>query len=216
MRNYLMLLGWAPSGDREIVPWSVIEQEYRLEDVNHAPAFFDVKKLRAFNGEYIRALSAEEFRAVCTPWLLGTDTIAPPPWDPAAFDPATFAAVAPLAQTRIAVLSEIVEYVDFLFLDQPAIDEASWAKAMKEGADELLAAAAGAFAAVDAWAADPLRAALERVGEERGLKLGKTQAPVRVAVTGRSVGLPLFESIEVLGRDRTLDRLRAARNLLSG
>jgi glutamyl-tRNA synthetase len=215
MRNYLMLLGWAPSGDREIVPWSVIEQEYRLEDVNHAPAFFDVKKLRAFNGEYIRALSAEEFAAVCTPWLLGTDTIAPPPWDPAAFDPAAFAAVAPLAQTRIPVLSEIVEYVDFLFLDQPVIDEASWAKAMKEGAAELLAAAAGAFAAVDAWAAEPLRAALERVGEERGLKLGKTQAPVRVAVTGRSVGLPLFESIEVLGRERTLARLAAARDRLA-
>ena len=59
MRNYLMLLGWAPSGDREIVPWSVIEEEFRLEYVNPSPAFFDEKKLRAFNGEYIRALSAE-------------------------------------------------------------------------------------------------------------------------------------------------------------
>ena len=59
MRNYLMLLGWAPSGDREIVPWSVIEEEFRLEDVNPSPAFFDEKKLRAFNGEYIRALSVE-------------------------------------------------------------------------------------------------------------------------------------------------------------
>jgi glutamyl-tRNA synthetase len=215
MRNYLMLLGWAPSGDREIVPWSVIEQEYRLEEVNHAPAFFDVKKLRAFNGEYLRALSAEEFTAVCAPWLAGTNTIPPPPWDPAAFDSAAFAAVAPLAQTRISVLSEIVDYVDFLFLDQPVIDEASWAKAMKEGAAELLSAAAAAFAAVDIWAAEPLRAALERVGEERGLKLGKTQAPVRVAVTGRSVGLPLFESIEVLGRERTLARLAAARDRLS-
>ena len=57
MRNYLMLLGWAPSGDREIVPWSVIEDEFRLEEVNPSPAFFDVKKLRAFNGDYIRALA---------------------------------------------------------------------------------------------------------------------------------------------------------------
>src|SRR3982751_3491267 len=138
MRNYLMLLGWAPSGDREIVPWSVIEQEYRLEEVSHAPAFFDVKKLRAFNGDYIRALAPEEFTAVCAPWLMGTDTIPAPPWDPAAFDSAVFATVAPLAQTRIAVLSEIVDYVDFLFLDQPATDEASWAKSMKEGAAEIL------------------------------------------------------------------------------
>ena len=122
--------------------------------------------------------------------------------------------MAPLAQTRIAVLSEIVDYVDFLFLEQPAIDEASWAKAMKEGAASLLSAAADAFAALDVWTAETLRAALERVGEERGLKLGKTQAPVRVAVTGRSIGLPLFESIEVLGRERTLARLAAARDRL--
>src|SRR3954454_8818478 len=63
MKNYLMLLGWAPSGDREIVPWSLIEEEFRLEEVNTSPAFFDEKKLRAFNGEYIRALSVEEFVA---------------------------------------------------------------------------------------------------------------------------------------------------------
>jgi glutamyl-tRNA synthetase len=211
MRNYLMLLGWAPTGDREIVPWSVVEDESRLEDVNHSPAFFDVKKLRAFNGEYIRALAEEEFVAACSPWLTGTATIPAPPWPAERFDPALFAAAAPLAQTRIAVLGEIVEYVDFLFLDEPVTDEASWAKAMKENAPALLDAAHAAFAAEPVWAAEPLKAALERVGEQHGLKLGKTQAPVRVAVTGRSVGLPLFESLEVLGRERTLARLAAAR-----
>ena len=214
MRNYLMLLGWAPSGDREIVPWSVIEEEYRIEDVNHAPAFFDIKKLRAFNGDYIRALSRDEFTQVCAPWLTGTGTIPAPPWDPARFDSAVFAAVAPLAQTRIATLAEIVDYVDFLFLDEPIRDEASWAKAMKEGAGEILDAAGAAFAAVPEWTHEPLKAALEEVGAERGLKLGKTQAPVRVATTGRSVGLPLFESLEVLGRERTLARIAAARATL--
>jgi glutamyl-tRNA synthetase len=211
MRNYLMLLGWAPSGDREIVPWSVIEDEYRLEEVSHSPAFFDVKKLRAFNGDYIRALSPEEFAAVCAPWLGGTDTIAAPPWDPAAFDPDVFAAVAPLAQTRIAVLSEIVEYVDFLFLAEPVRDDASWLKVMKDQAPDILDATIAAFSTLDDWTAETLKVTLENIGLERGLKLGKTQAPVRVAVTGRSVGLPLFESIEVLGRDRTLARLTAAR-----
>jgi glutamyl-tRNA synthetase len=214
MKNYLMLLGWAPSGDREIVPWQVILDEYRLEEVNHAPAFFDVKKLRAFNGDYIRALAPEEFAAVCAPWLSGTDTIPAPPWRPEAFDVETFTAVAPLAQTRIAVLAEIVDYVDFLFLDEPVRDEASWAKAMKGDAAEILDATADAFGALDNWSAEPLKAALEEVGLARELKLGKTQAPVRVAVTGRSVGLPLFESLEVLGRERTLRRLRAARAAL--
>jgi glutamyl-tRNA synthetase len=211
MRNYLMLLGWAPSGDREIVPWSVIEQEFRLDEVNPSPAFFDEKKLRSFNGEYIRALDAEEFAAVCAPWLGGTDTIPAPPWRPEAFDAQVFAMVAPLAQTRIAVLSEIVANVDFLFLDEPVADEASWAKAMKEGAADLLDAATAAFGALESFTAEPLKAALEAVAAERGLKLGKAQAPIRVAVTGRTVGLPLFESIEVLGRDRTLARLSAAR-----
>jgi glutamyl-tRNA synthetase len=210
MRNYLMLLGWAPSGDREIVPWSVIEEEFRLEEVNPSPAFFDEKKLRAFNGEYIRALSVEAFIDACQPWLTGTGTIPAPPWNPADFDPKAFAAVAPLAQTRIAVLSEIVSNVDFLFLDQPSVDQAAWDKATKEGAGELLAAATAAFEAVPRWDADTLKATLEEVGAARGLKLGKAQAPVRVAVTGRSVGLPLFESLEVLGRERTLDRLAAA------
>jgi glutamyl-tRNA synthetase len=213
MRNYLMLLGWAPSGDREIVPWSEIEAEFKLEDVNHSPAFFDVKKLRAFNGEYIRALPPEDFAAVCAPWLGGTGTIPAPPWPAENFDSAVFAKVAPLAQTRIAVLSEIVDYVDFLFLDEPTRDDASWTKAMKEGSADILDAAASAFAALEDWSAEPLKAALEEIGVARGLKLGKTQAPVRVAVTGRSVGLPLFESIEVLGRDRTLARLAAARRM---
>ncbi|WP_446210839.1 glutamate--tRNA ligase [Micromonospora sp. IBSANI012] len=211
MRNYLMLLGWAPSGDREIVPWSVIEEEFRLEEVNASPAFFDEKKLRAFNGEYIRALPVDEFVAACQPWLTGTGTIAPPPWQPDEFDAEAFAAVAPLAQTRIAVLSEIVPNVDFLFLADPLIDEAAWAKAMKEGAAELLDAAIAAYEALESWDAESLKATLEAVGAERGLKLGKAQAPVRVAVTGRTVGLPLFESLEVLGRERTLARLLAAR-----
>jgi glutamyl-tRNA synthetase len=211
MRNYLMLLGWAPSGNREIVPWSVIEEEFRLEEVNPSPAFFDEKKLRAFNGEYIRALDAAAFSAACQPWLTGTETIPPPPWRPEDFDPAAFAAVAPLAQTRITVLSEIVPNVDFLFVPSPEIDEPSWAKAMKDGAADLLDAAAAAFAAQPSWDAESLKAALEAVGTARGLKLGKAQAPVRVAVTGRSVGLPLFESMVVLGKDRTLARIEAAR-----
>jgi glutamyl-tRNA synthetase len=85
---------------------------------------------------------------------------------------------------------------------------------MKGPAAEILDATVAAFEALPDWSAEPLKAALEQVGLDRELKLGKTQAPVRVAVTGRSVGLPLFESIEVLGRERTLARLRAARAAL--
>jgi glutamyl-tRNA synthetase len=212
MRNYLMLLGWAPGGDREIVPWSVIEEEFRLEDVNLSPAFFDERKLRSFNGDYIRALDIDTFVEACQPWLTGTETIPAPPWPADSFDPAVFAVVAPLAQTRIALLAEIVQNVDFLFLDSPAIDEVAWAKTMKDGSDEFLLAAHAGFAAAPTWDAQTLKETIEEIGAARGLKLGKAQAPVRVAVTGRTVGLPLFETLEVLGRERTLARLVAARS----
>ncbi|WP_329094216.1 MULTISPECIES: glutamate--tRNA ligase [unclassified Streptosporangium] len=197
MVNYLMLLGWGPGDDREIMPWAEMVPLFKLEDVNPSSAFFDEKKLRAFNGEYIRALPLEEFVTRCEPWL-------EPGWDRA-----TFAKVAELAQTRIAVLSEITANVDFLFLDEPVFDQASWDKAMKNSAVEILT---GYLARLETVDMDPesLKTALEEVGTEQGLKLGKAQAPVRVAVTGRTVGLPLFESIEVLGRERSAERLRAA------
>jgi glutamyl-tRNA synthetase len=213
MRNYLMLLGWSPKGDREIVPWEVIEAEFRLEDVIPSPAFFDVKKLRAFNGEYIRALPAAEFEQACAPWLTGDAA----PWPAASFDPEVFAKLAPLAQTRVSLLAEITQMVDFAFLDEPPADEASWAKAMREPAAQILADIQEAYSFADTpWQADALRAKLEETGTRYGLSLGKAQAPVRVAVTGRTVGLPLFESLEVLGRDRTLRRIQAARERLAG
>lgn len=210
MRNYLMLLGWAPADDREIVPWSVIEDEFRLEQVNSSPAFFDEKKLRAFNGEYIRALSVEDFIDACAPWLTGeVGGVWVAPWAPEAYRPEAFAAVAELAQTRVAVLGEVVAMVDFLFLT-PTLDEDAWAKAVKGGAGGLLAEAGPAFEAVGSWDAVTLKGVVEELGLARELKLGKAQAPIRVAVTGRGVGLPLFESLEVLGRDATIARVRVA------
>lgn len=207
MINYLMTLGWAPSGDQEIVPWSRIEGEFRLEDVNHAPAYFDLKKLSAFNGEYIRMLDADRFVAECEPWLHAPHA----PWPADRFDPAVFAAVAPLVQTRVATLAEVPSMVDFLFLIDPPIDESAWAKVFGTASSrDVLMDTIEAFGSVVTWTADALKAALESVGERHGLKLGKAQAPVRVAVTGRTVGPPLFESLEVLGRDEVSRRLGAA------
>jgi len=200
MRNYLMTLGWSPAGDQEIVPWERIVAEFRLEDVNHSPAFFDIKKLDAFNGEYIRALSVPDFVAACAPWTSGIER----------FDVERFTAIAPHVQLRLVRLSEVADTVDFLFRADPEVDADSWSKVM--GADTaavIVRSALEAYTAAE-WSADSLKSRLETIGEGLGLKLGKTQAPVRVAATGRSVGLPLFESLEVLGRDEVLRRLRAA------
>jgi len=107
-------------------------------------------------------------------------------------------------------LDEVPGLVDFVFLDEPVVDEASWAKTMKDDAGAVLDGVIGSYATVT-WERDAIEAATWAVGEGLGLNRKRTQAPVRVAVTGRSVGPPLFESLEVLGRERSLGRLRAAR-----
>jgi glutamyl-tRNA synthetase len=198
MVNYLMTLGWAPAGETEIVPWSRIEAEFRLEEVNHAPAFFDLKKLAAFNGEYIRMLPLDEFIARCDEWL------------PLEWDRAVFARMAEHVQTRVVTMADVASMVDFLFMPEPEIDEGSWNKTMaSEFAVPLLREVVDAYASVE-FVAPALKSTLESIAERHEQKLGKAQAPVRVAVTGRTVGPPLFESLEVMGRDETLRRLRAA------
>jgi glutamyl-tRNA synthetase len=211
MVNYLMTLGWAPAGDTEIVPWQHIVDTFRLEDVNHSPAFFDIQKLQAFNGEYIRKMPLEVFISECEPFLTG-ETM---PWPAGNFKQDIFRGMAELVQTRVTALTEVPAMVDFFFLDEPAIDEASWAKATKdEWASAVLSETTVAYATAE-WNHDSLKAVIEQVGEKHGLKLGKVQAPIRVAITGRTVGPPLFESLELLGRETTLARLAAASQRLA-
>lgn len=206
MRNYLMTLGWAPAGDTEIVEWQSIVESFRLEDVNHSPAFFDVKKLQAFNGEYIRLMSVEQFVEQAEAILTSPSV----PWPADRYRPEIFRAMAPLVQTRVAVMAEVVPMVDFLFLAEPPIDDASFTKAFSgDSAASTLEEIAVAFESIT-WNVEQIKSAVEAVGERHGIKLGKLQAPLRVAVTGRSVGPPLFEPIELLGRDETLRRIRSA------
>ena len=211
MVNYLMTLGWAPAGDTEIVPWQHIVDTFRLEDVNHSPAFFDIQKLQAFNGEYIRKMPLEVFIAECEPFLTGEAM----PWPAGNFKQDIFRGMAELVQTRVTALTEVPAMVDFFFLEEPAIDDASWAKATKdEWASAVLSETTAAYATAE-WNHDSLKAVIEQVGEKHGLKLGKVQAPIRVAITGRTVGPPLFESLELLGRETTLARLAAATQRLA-
>ena len=159
MRNYLMTLGWAPAGDTEIVPWESIVASFRLEDVNHSPAFFDVKKLQAFNGEYIRLMSLDEFIERSTVVLTSPDV----PWPAERYRPEVFRAMAPLVQTRVAVMAEVVPMVDFLFLAEPPIDEVSFTKAFAaESAVTTLNDIASAFETVE-WTADHIKVAVESV-----------------------------------------------------
>ena len=206
MKNYLMTLGWAPTGDTEIVPFEKITAEFDLSSVNHSPAFFDIVKLHSFNADYIRAMPLDEFIRACEPWLTGEKA----PWQASAFDAKVFAEIAPLVQTRVQLLQDVPSMVDFLFCDLPTIDDAAFAKAFApEWASTTLIEIRDAFKTSE-FTPDALKAVVEAVGEKHSLKLGKMQAPLRVAVTGRSVGPPLFEPIAMLGRDATLKRIDVA------
>jgi len=207
MVNYLALVGWSPGEDREVLTLEELIEEFRLEDVSHSPGFFDEQRLAHFNGLYIRRLTPEEFLGRAEPFVRSPGA----PWPEERFDQAVFEHLAPLAQERIAVLSEIPAMVEFAFDDPFVADEAAFDKAIRR--DEL--ARAILDAAVEAlercpWEADALKDAIAGIADALGRKLAKAQAPIRVATMGRTVGLPLFQSLEVLGRERSLERLRAA------
>ncbi len=225
-RNYLALLGWSP-GDEEIVPLEVILEQFRLEDVQRSPAFFDVKKLSHMDGVYLRALPVDGFVAAARPWVdpvpgewspeswidpdTGAPVVSPPAWAPERFDAGVFAELAEVTQERVTVLGEVPELVDFLFLEDAPDDPDSFQKAIAgdEGAAQILSAALAAYE-VCPWDKDALHEVTLAIADTVGRKLGKAQAPIRVAVMGRTRGLPLFDSLAVLGRAETCRRLAAA------
>jgi glutamyl-tRNA synthetase len=221
-RNYLGLLGWSPAGDQEKVDVETMVREFRLEDVHHAPAFFDVKKLNHLNKEYIRDLSPAEFEAATRPWVEpSADGVAwspsgpAVPWPPERFDRARFSAIAPAVQERAGLLADVPIMVDFLFLAEPHIDEKSWAKVAGDPlSTEILTKATAVYGDCE-WDREVLHAVTLSIAEAVGKGLNKAQDPIRVAVTGRSVGPPLFESLEVLGRAEVLGRLGKALDRLA-
>jgi glutamyl-tRNA synthetase len=208
MINYLALLGWGPPDDIEIRPVQEIVELFELGDVNASSAMFDPKKLEAINGEYLRAMNPQDFTEALQPWIEAQ------PWSDSV-DPTQLAQVAPLVQERTRVLSEAPPQLDFFFVEIPEIDANAWEKIMlNEEATLILESAHRAFADAE-WEVDVLHDALRAIGDSHQMKLGKAQAPVRVAVTGRSVGPPLFESMHALGRETVLARIAVAREMLA-
>ena len=204
--NYLALLGWSPRDGREVVSVDELLSTFDVASVNLSAAFFDEVKLRHFNGVYIRERSPERFLAEARPWV-----------DAAAgaggwrLDDRVLERVAPLVQTRVSLLSEVPALVEPFFVDDVAMDQAALDEALLRPpyARSVLTAALSDYATCD-WVADEIKDCTHRLGARHDLNLRKTQAPIRVAVTGAKVGLPLFETLEVLGRDRTLARVTAA------
>jgi glutamyl-tRNA synthetase len=206
--NYMTTLGWGAPDGIEVRPRAEIIELFELDQVSKASAMFDQKKLDSFNGEYLRALPVATFIDLSEPFFAGV------PWAGAGFDPRPFEAMAPLVQERVKTLAEAPEMVDFLYLDEPVIDQKSWDKTMVNGADlarTMLDVAVDRMGSVEPWAAQPINDAIIGYADEHEISRAKAQAPVRVAITGRTVGPPLWDAMEVLGREICLQRLQQAR-----
>ncbi len=204
MANYLALLGWGPPDEIEIRPMDEIVELFRLDHVTKASAFFDLKKLDNINGEYIRTLDPADFEERSRPFVEARG------WGERGDQ--ALSSLRTLVQERVKHLDEVPDYIDFLASDEITFDTKSWTKIMEnfDGAAPIIDDALETYPHLG-WTNEALYEATKALGERHGHKLGKTTGPIRVAVTGRSIGPPLFECLEFLGRESTLDRLRSAR-----
>lgn len=211
MRNYLALLGWAPKGDREIVPLDVLIDEFDFKDVQKSSAFFDVKKLTAFNGDYIRALSVDEFVERSLPFIEQCDGEL---WPAGAFDVEVFKGIAPLVQERVGLLTEVGPMIDFFFVDEVEYEEQAMKVMSNPASLTMVEELINRYGDAE-WKHAVLHDIMREVAEANELKLGKAQAPIRLAITGKKVGPPLFESLELLGREKTIERLTRLRDTVT-
>ena len=208
--NYLALVGWSMGEDRELFSLQEMVDAFSLERVSRNPARFDLKKCEAINGVKIRELAPDEAAIRILPFLQNVGMIANPP---SSDQLRLLAGGAPLVQERITVLSEAVGMLGFLFVADDVFepDAEAAAKNLNAAAAPTLVAAVASLEPLEQWHADNIKDALEAVLiGELGLKPRNAYAPLRVAITGRTVSPPLFESMELLGRERSMARLRRA------
>ncbi len=210
--NYLALLGWAIAEDRDIFTMAEMVEAFDISRVSSNPARFDLKKAEAINAEHIRRLSETDFAERVVPYLISAKIL---PESPSDEQIRVLTAISPLVRERVTVLSDAAEMVRFLFTadDEFAPEPDAAAKALGEAAGPVLDASIAALEGLAEWTTAAIETALrEALIDGLGLKPRKAFAPVRVAVSGRTVSPPLYESMELLGRERSLRRLRHARS----
>jgi glutamyl-tRNA synthetase len=206
MFNYLALLGWAYSAADDLFGREQALARFELTDIKTSPAAWSPDKLAWMNGAYIRRLDPDDLAGRLRPFLHEAGLPADPP---------TVRRLVPLIQERLVTLRDAAPWVDFVWQPvQPAVSELVPTGMTLDGAKQILVAAGTALAAVAVWQAPSIEATLRALATELGLKTKAALQPIRVAASGKLVSPPLFESLAILGREATLARLAAARELL--
>ena len=207
--NYLALLGWSPGDDRENITMKELCELFTVEKVHSSPARFDMKKLEAINGDKIRALTLDEFLKWSLPFLTkagiitGTES-----------EIALVRAALPIIQERIVKLNEVPQMLKFLFVKEFAVEADSVSKIKDDVSKDVLKRSLKELEPLTTWNHDSIEAALRAcLIEEMGLKPRIAFGSVRIATTGSTISPPLFESMELLGKEASLARIAAALTL---
>jgi len=204
--NYL---GWSPGDDRENVTMKELTELFTVEKVHSSPARFDMKKLEAINGDKIRALTIDEFLNWSLPFLTKAGVITG-----SADEIALVKQALPLIQERIIMLSEVPAMLKFLFVKNFAVEADSVAKITDEASKQVLQRSLKELEPLATWNHESIEAALRSsLIEEMGLKPRIAFGAVRIATTGSTISPPLFESMELLGKEASLARIRAGLEL---
>jgi glutamyl-tRNA synthetase len=204
--NYLALLGWSPGDDRENISMKELTELFTVEKVHSSPARFDMKKLEAINGDKIRALSLEEFAQWTLPFLTKAKVISGTDSEVELVKKAL-----PLIQERIVKLDEAPALLKFLFVTDFRVDEDAVSKITDDAAKDILKRSSKELENVDTWNHESIEAVLRTsLIEELGLKPRIAFTALRIATTGSTISPPLFESMELLGKQACLQRISAA------
>ena len=211
--NFVALLGWSPGEDLEVIPPDELIARFTLEGLVKNPAVFDIQKLEWMNGVYIRQAPLEQIANLCLPYLQEAGLVSKNP-SPEELD--YVLKIVALEQERLKILSEIVELTRFFFEDEPEYEEKGRKKWLEQpNVPVLIRALSCRLQEISEWTHDSIEEAVRQVGEEMGLSGGQVIHPIRMAVTGRTVGPGLFESMAVLGKGRVLQRLQRTLALIS-
>jgi glutamyl-tRNA synthetase len=201
VRNYLALLGWGTQDDTTIMSTEELVERFDLSGVGRSSAIFDEQKLRWLNGRFMREMDLDSYTEAVASHV-GREP-----------DERLRAACA-IAQEKAQTLNEVWPLIAFLF-EEPETDEKAWRKVMKDGALPLLTDALDALRDADSFEPEELETALGRILAEHDVKPGKLYQPIRVAITGTAVSPGIFESLAVLGKNRSVERIERAVERLS-
>jgi glutamyl-tRNA synthetase len=201
VRNYLALLGWGTQDDTTIMSTEELIERFDIAAVGRSSAIFDEQKLRWLNGRFMREMDLDEYTAAVARHVRREPD-------------ERLRAACSIVQEKAQTLEEVWPLIGFLF-EEPETDESAWSKVMKDGALPLLSEALEALRGTESFEPPELEAALGRILAEHDVKPGQLYQPIRVAITGTSVSPGIFESLAVLGRDRSLERIERAVERLS-